>query len=146
MENVKLSNIYGICTKYLVEVFKYPGTGDCIPSDSEDMYGMTQMIGLYGLVEPYSIARITTKQSGVIRDGKKKSISKCYCTMCDYIMQNHPSINNHIWMHLCLSVLCTIKGCFTIKHSCTDMWTHTAKEHNITSGQPAVPPKKPKKK
>ena len=41
MEKVKLSNIYGIRTEYLVEVFKYPGTGDRIPSDSDDMYRMT---------------------------------------------------------------------------------------------------------
>ena len=38
--------------------------------------------------------------------------------MCDYIVQNRPSINNHVQMHLHLSLLCTIKGCFMIKHSC----------------------------
>ena len=54
MDKVKLSNIYGIRTEYLVEVFKYPSTGNRIPSDFDDMYGMTQMIGLYGLVNPYS--------------------------------------------------------------------------------------------
>ena len=47
MEKVKLSNTYGICAEYLVEVFKYPGTGDHILSDSEDMNGM---ISLYSLV------------------------------------------------------------------------------------------------
>ena len=146
MDKVKLSNIYGICAKYLVEVFKYSSTRDRIPLDSDDMYGMTQMINLYGLVQLYSITRITTMQSGVITDGKKRSTLKCYCMMCDYIVQNHPSINNHVWTHLRLSLLCTIDGCFTIKHSCTDMWPHALKEHDITTGQLAVPPKKPKKK
>ena len=96
MDKVKLSNIYSVRVEYLVEVFKYPGTGNHIPSDSDDMYGMIQMIGLYGLVNPYSISKITTMQSGVIRDWKKRSTLKCYCTVCDYVVQNHPSVNNHI--------------------------------------------------
>ena len=91
-----MSHTYGIHAKYLVEVFKYPGTGNCIQPESEDRYGMAQMISLYGLVEPYSIMRITNTQSGVAKDGKKKSTSKCYCTMCKYVMQNHPSMNNHM--------------------------------------------------
>ena len=84
MERVKLSNTYSICAEYLVEVFKYPGTSNCILLDSDNGYGMTQMISLYGLVEPYSIARITTTQSGVVKDRKKKSTLKCYCMMCHH--------------------------------------------------------------
>ena len=133
MDKVKLSNIYGICAEYLVEVFTYPGTGKHIPSHSDDMYRMTQMISLYSLANPYSITRITTTQSRVIRDGKKRSTSKYYCTVCDYIMQNHPSINNHVQTHLHLSLLCTVNGCFTIEHGCADMWAHALKEHDITT-------------
>ena len=97
MSAVKFLNTNSICAEYLVEVFKYPGTRNRIPSDSTDGYRMTQMIGLYSLVELYSITRITTTQSGVIgKDEKKKSTSKCYCTMCDYVVQNHLSINNHV--------------------------------------------------
>ena len=119
-----------IHTEYLVELFKYPGTGNHILMDTADGYGMTPMIGLYGLVSPYSIARITTTQSRVVgKDRKKKSKSKCYCSVCDYVVQSHPSINNHIHTHLCLSLLCTINGCFTIEHGCADMWNHVTKEH-----------------
>ena len=32
----------------MVEVFKYPGTGNRIPPNSEDRYRMQQMIGLRG--------------------------------------------------------------------------------------------------
>ena len=53
---------YGIHAEYLVEVFKYPVTRNCIQPSSEDGYGMVQMIRLYGLVEPYSIVWITTTQ------------------------------------------------------------------------------------
>ena len=114
---VKLSTQYNVCAKYLVEVFKYPGTGNCIPMDAADGYGSTPMIGLYGLVEPYSIARITTTQFRVVgKDGKKKSMSKCYCSLCEYMVQNHPSVNNHFRTHLHLSLLCTINGCFHIEH------------------------------
>ena len=68
---VKFSSQYSMRTEYLVEVFKYPGTGNHIPTDAADGYGSTAMIGLYGLVEPYSIARITTTQSGMVgKDGK----------------------------------------------------------------------------
>ena len=70
---VKLSTLNNVHTEYLVEVFKYPRTGNHIPTDAEDGYGSTLMIGLYGLMELYSIARITTMQSGVMtKDGKKK--------------------------------------------------------------------------
>ena len=79
MYAVKLSTLYNVHAKYLVEVFKYPRTGNHIPTDAADRYGSTLMIGLYGFVEPYSIVRITTTQSGVVgKDRKKKSTSKCY--------------------------------------------------------------------
>ena len=140
MNEVKLSSLHSVCTKYLVEVFKYPGTSDRIPMDAADGYGSTPMIGLYGLVAPYTIARITTMPSGVVgKDGKKKSTSKCYCSLCNYVVQNHPLKNNHVHTHLCLSLLCTINGCFHIEHSCNDMWAHVTKEHNIPSGHAAVP-------
>ena len=104
------------------------------------------MIGLYGLMEPYFIARITTMQSRVLgKDGKKKLTSKCYCSVCDYVVQNHPSINNHVCTHLHLSLLCTINGCFHIEHGCNDIWGHVTREHNIPSGHVAVPPSKKSK-
>ena len=140
MYGVKLSTLNNIHAKYLVEVFKYPRTGNCIPTDAEDGYGSTLMIGLYGLMEPYSIVRITTTQSGVVtKDRKKKLTSKCYSSLCDYVVQNHPSINNHFCTHLRLSLLCTINGCFHIEHGCNDMWLHVGREHNIPSAHVAVP-------
>ena len=146
MYDVKLSSQYNMHAKYLVEVFKYPGTRDRIPMDTADGYGSTPMIGLYGLMEPYSIARITTMQSGVVgKDGKKKLMSKCYCLVCDYVVQNHPSINNHVHMHLHLSLLCTINGCFHIEHGCSNMWGHITREHNIPSGHAVATPFKKSK-
>ena len=114
--------------------------------DAEDGYGSTPMIRLYGLVEPYSIVRITTMQSGVMtKDGKKKLTSKCYCLLCDYVVQNHPSINNHFHAHLRLSLLCTINRCFHIEHGCNNMWLHIGREHGIPSIHAAVPPLKKSK-
>ena len=135
----KLSTMYNIQAEYLVEVFKYPGTGDRIPPDAPDSYGSMPMIGLYGLVDPYSITWITTTQSGLMtEDGEKKSTSKCFCSLCDYVVQNHPSINNHFRTHLCLSLLCTIHGCFHIEHGCNNIWTHITREHGIPSTHAAV--------
>ena len=57
--------MYNVQAKYLVEVFKYPGTGDRIPPDAPDGYGSMPMIGLYGLVDLYSITRITTTRLGL---------------------------------------------------------------------------------
>ena len=141
MYGVKLSTLYNVRAEYLVEVFKYPRTGNHIPTDTEDGYGSMPMMGLYSLMEPYSIMRITTMQSRVMtKDGKKKLTSKCYCSLCDYMVQNHPLINNHFHAHLCLSLLCTINGCFYIEHGCNDMWLHIGREHGIPSAHVAVPP------
>ena len=102
----RLSTMYNVQAEYLVEVFKYPGTGDWIPPDAPDGYGSMLMIGLYSLVDPYSITWITTTRSGLMtEDGEKKSTSKCYCSLCDYVVQNHPSVNNHFRTHLRLSLL-----------------------------------------
>ena len=88
----RLSTMYNVQAEYLVEVFKYPGTRDQIPPDAPDGYDSTPMIGLYGLVDLYSITQITTTRSGLTtEDGEKKSTSKCYCSLCDYVVQNtHP--------------------------------------------------------
>ena len=137
----RLSTMYNIHAEYLVEVFKYPGTRDRIPPDAPDDYGSMPMIGLYGLVDPYSITWITTTWSGLtMEDGEKKSTSKCYCSLCDYIVQNHPSVNNHFRTHLRLSLLCTINGCSHIEHGCNNMWAHIVKEHGIPSVHVVVPP------
>ena len=147
MCGVKLSSLKNIHAKYLVEVFKYPGTRNRIPTDATDGYGSTSMIGLYGLMEPYSITCITTTQSGVMtQDGKKKSTYKCYFSLCNYVVQNHPSVNNHFCTHLHLSLLCTINGCFHIEHGCNDMWLHIGREHGIPSAHTAVPPSRKSKK
>ena len=61
----RLSTMYNVQAEYLVEVFKYTGTGDLIPLDTPDGYGSMPMIGLYGLVDLYSITWITTTQSGL---------------------------------------------------------------------------------
>ena len=143
----RLSTMYNVQAKYLVEVFKYPGTGDRIPPDAPDGYGNTPMIGLYSLVDPYSIMLITTTRSGLTtEDGEKKSTSKCYCSLCDYVVQNHPSVNNHFWMHLRLSLLCTINGCFHIEHGCNNMLAHVTREHDIPSTHAAVLPSRRSKK
>ena len=143
----RLSTMYNVQAKYLVEVFKYPGTRDRIPPNALDGYSSTPMIGLYGLVNPYSITQITTTRSGLTtEDGEKKSTSKCYCSLCDYVVQNHPSVNNHFWTHLHLSLLCTINGCFPIEHRCNNMWAHVTKEHGIPSAHAAVPSRRSKKK
>ena len=138
--------MYNVQAEYLVEVFKYPGTGDRIPPDAPDGYGSMPMIGLYGLVDPYSITRITTTWLGLtMEDGEKKSTSKCYCSLCDYVVQNHPSVNNHFRTHLHLSLLCTINGCFHIEHGC-NMLAHITKEHDILSAHVVVPPSRRSKK
>ena len=143
----RLSTMYNVQAEYLVELFKYPRTGDRIPPDAPDGYGSMPMIGLYGLVDLYSITRITTTQSGLTtEDGEKKSTSNCYGSLCDYVVQNHPSVNNYFRMHLHLSLLCTINGCFHKEHGCNSMWAHITKVHNIPSAHVAVPPSRRSKK
>ena len=143
----RLSTMYNVQGEYQVEVFKYPGIRDRIPPNTRDGYSSTPMIGLNGFVDPYSITWITTTRSGLMtEDGENKSTSKCYCSLCDYVVQNHPSINNHFQTHLHLSLLCLINGCFHIEHGCNNMWTHVTKEHGIPSVHAVVPPSKRSKK
>ena len=143
----RLSTMDNVQAKYLVEVFKYPGTGDWIPPDAPDGYGSMLMIGLYGLVDPYSITLIPVTRSGLTtEDGEKSPTSKCYCSLCDYVVQNHPSINNHFWTQLRLSLLCTINSCLHIEHRCNNMWAHVTKEHGIPSAHAAVLPLRRSKK
>ena len=68
----RLSTMYNVQAEYLVEVFKYPGTWDRIPPDAPDGYGSMPMIGLYGLVDPYSIMQITT--TGVNDGGRGEEV------------------------------------------------------------------------
>ena len=143
----RLSTMYNVQAEYLVEVFKYPGTGDWLPPDTPDGYGSMPMIGLYGLIDLYSITWITITWLGLMmEDGEKKSTSKCYCSLWDYVVQNHPSVNNHFWTHLHLSFLCTINSCFHIEHRCNNIWTHITKEHSIPSTHVVVLPSRRSKK
>ena len=101
MYAVKLSTQYNMRAEYLVEVFKYPGTGNRIPMDAADGYGSTLMIGLYGLVEPYSIVRITTTQFRVVGKAGRRS--------------RHPSATAHFATTWCKT---TLWSTITFAHTC----------------------------
>ena len=66
--------MYNVQAEYLVEVFKYPGTGDRIPPDAPDGYGSMPMIGLYSLVDLYSITQITTTPVRVNDRGRGEEV------------------------------------------------------------------------
>ena len=58
-----------------------------------------------------------------------------YCPFCSYASQNHRTLNNHIRMHLCLTLACGIEDCWFVTHSADSMWKHVA-YHQLHTAEP----------
>ena len=136
---------YESCPKYLVEVFVCPGTKELVPPDNATGWGQDHMLGLYGLFAPQAVSRITMTNTGKehVKGMKKPRITEAFCGFCQYSVGNHISINNHLWMHVCLALLCHLGSCFHIEVSANDMWSHGKKAHSIEKGKPDIKSNKP---
>ena len=96
---------------FMVEVFKVPQTKEILTPNNVNGYYSQIMTGLYGLFAHDAISKITTSDTG----NEKRTVSKCYCLLCVYVVGNHLLMNNHICCHLWLAVLCCIRHCFHIE-------------------------------
>ena len=99
-------------------------------SDSD--YGRDWNIGLYDIVSPASTRKVE-KHCSLIYRGRviRGEVTYGYCLFCSYASTNHQTLNNHIRMHLCLTLACTMKDCWFVTHSseahveaCCLPWTH----------------------
>ena len=99
------------------------------------------MIGLYRLLDPASISRVTAKKFKENLPGEKvKHMSDGFCPFCAYIVQNHCSLNNHIRRHLRLALFCNLGDCFYVTTDATKMWDHGKAKHDdiVHMGQAAA--------
>ena len=62
-------------------------------------------------------------------------VSYGYCPFCSYASTNHRTLNNHIRMHLRLSLACGMPDCWFITHSAESMWKHAA-THKLHTSEP----------
>ena len=105
---------------------------DALNSD----YGRDWNIRLYDIVSPASTRKVekngTFVYKGWVVQGK---VTYGYCPFCSYASTNHQTLNNHIWMHLHLTLACGMKDCWFVTHSSDLMWKHAA-SHGLTILEP----------
>ena len=105
-------------------------------------YGCDSNIGLYDIVSTASTKKV--KKSGqLLWKGRLVSgkVSYGYCPFCSYASTNHRTLNNHIRMHLRLSLACGMPDCWFITHSAESMWKHAA-THKLHTSEPIAVYKK----
>ena len=105
---------------------------DALDSD----YGRDWNIGLYDIVSPASTRKLE-RSGSLIHRGKvaQGKVVYGYCPFCSSASTNHRSLNNHIRMHLRLTLACGMKDCWFASHSSDHMWKHAA-YHRLTISEP----------
>ena len=99
-------------------------------------YGCDWNIGLYDIVSPASMRKVE-KSGSLVHKGKvvQGKVTYGYCPFCSNASTNHWTLNNHIRMHLCLTLACGMKDCWFVTHSADHMWKHAA-THGLTISKP----------
>ena len=106
--------------------------------DSRDTdYGRDWNIGLYDIASLALTKKVEMggqlAYKGRIVQGK---VYYGYCPFCTYASQNHRTLNNHIRMHLRLSLACGMADCWFVTHSTESMWKHAASCHGLHTAKP----------
>ena len=123
--------------EFLVECFVYPKTKTRIPKDEKNGYNSQVMLGLYGLHHHQAVLKITMSDTGLPKEDKRQQIMEGFCLFCSYASGNTHSLNNHIWMHEHLGLLCMLNKCFFVMHQVEKMYHHGKVVHSIIGGDPA---------
>ena len=87
--------------------------------DAHDLdYGRYWNIGVYDIISPASTRKVE-KSSSLIYKGRvvQGKVTYEYCPFCSYASTNHRTLNNHIRMHLHLTLACGMKDCWFVTHS-----------------------------
>ena len=120
--------------RYIIFVFHSVESQIINALDSD--YGRDWNIRLYDIVSPASTRKVeksgTLVYKGRVVQGK---VAYGYCPFCSYASTNHRTLNNHIWMHLRLTLACRMKDCWFVPHSSDLMWKHAA-SHGFTILEP----------
>ena len=115
--------------------------GQIIDARDSD-YGRDWNIGLYDIVSPASTKKVE-KSSSLIYKGRviQGKVAHGYCPFCCYASTNHCTLNNHIRMHLRLTLACGMKDCWFLTHNSKLMWKHAA-YHGLNTSEPIAVNKK----
>ena len=105
-------------------------------------YGRDWNIGLYDIVSPASTQKVE-KSGSLIFKGRnvQGKVTHGYCPFCSYASTHHRTLNNHIRMHLRLTLACGMKDCWFVTHNSDVMWKHAA-YHGLHTSEPIAVYKK----
>ena len=115
--------------------------GQIIDAHDSD-YGRDWNIGLYDIISPASTRKVE-KSGSLIYKGQvvQGKVTHGYCPFCSYASTNHRTLNNHIRMHLHLTLACGMKDCWFVTHNSDVMWKHAA-YHGLNTSEPVAVNKK----
>ena len=105
-------------------------------------YGWDWNIGLYDIVSLASTKKVE-KSGSLVYKGRviQGKVAHGYCPFCSYASTNHRTLNNHIRMHLRLTLACRMKDCWFVTHNTDLMWKHAA-YHGLNTSEPIAVNKK----
>ena len=116
--------------------------GDMLDS-MEDKYGNDQNIGLHNLVSQPSMQRLCTSQKITVNNRRLSTpIDAGFCPFCEYHSSCHKTLNNHVRIHLSLSLFCGMGGCFFTTSCCKALIQHAVTEHPCYEKSKELNPKK----
>ena len=115
--------------------------GQIIDARDSD-YGRDWNIGLYDIMSLASTRKVE-KSGSLIYKGRviQGKVTHGYCPFCSYASTNHHTLNNHIRMHLHLTLACGMKDCWFVTHNSDVMWKHAA-YHGLNTSEPIAVNKK----
>ena len=118
--------------------------GDGSMLDARDKnYGDNQNIGLHDLVSQLSMQCLCTSRKVTVNNRRLSTpIDAGFCPFCDYHASCHKTLNNHIRIHLSLSLFCGIDGCFFATSDCKALVQHAITEHLCYQKSKELNPKK----
>ena len=110
---------------------------------TDDNYGDDQNIGLHDLVSQLSMQHLCTSWKVMVNNRRLTTpIDAGYCPFCEYHSGCHKTLNNHVRIHLGLSLFCGIGGCFFATSCCKALIQHAVTEHPCYEKSKELNPKK----
>ena len=89
-----------------------------------------QNIGLHDLASQPSMRRLATSRKITVNSHRLlTSIDAGFCPFCNYHASCHKTLNNHVRIHLSLSLFCGFPGCFYASSDCKAMFQHAIMQH-----------------
>ena len=93
-------------------------------------YGDDQNIGLHDLASQPCMWRLATSRKITVNSRRLLTlIDTGLCPFCDYHASCHKTLNNHVRIHLSLSLFFGFPGCFYTSSDCKAMFQHAITQH-----------------